>query len=107
VFHHYRRLIELRHTDPVVAEGDFTMLLPDDPVVYAFTRSLGEQSLLVVANFSGTEHEVDGLPDAQEWAAAELVLGSYPASSDAPAAAPSGGRIVLRPWEAKVLRRTT
>ena len=28
VFHHYRRLIELRHTEPVVAHGDFTMLLP-------------------------------------------------------------------------------
>ncbi|WP_219635397.1 alpha-glucosidase [Nocardioides ungokensis] len=35
VFHHYRRLIELRRTVPAVALGDFTMLLPDDPVVYA------------------------------------------------------------------------
>ena len=38
VFHHYRRLIELRHSEPVVAHGDFTMLLPDDERVYAFTR---------------------------------------------------------------------
>ena len=41
VFHHYRRLIELRHTEPAVAHGDFTMLLPDDEQVYAFTRRLG------------------------------------------------------------------
>ena len=27
VFHHYRQLIELRHALPVVAHGDFTMLL--------------------------------------------------------------------------------
>ena len=27
VFHHYRRLIELRHALPVIADGDFTMLL--------------------------------------------------------------------------------
>ena len=27
VFHHYRRLIELRHAEPAVAHGDFTMLL--------------------------------------------------------------------------------
>ena len=27
VFHHYRRLIELRHELPVIADGDFTMLL--------------------------------------------------------------------------------
>ena len=30
VFHHYRRLIALRRTEPVIAHGDFTMLLPDD-----------------------------------------------------------------------------
>jgi oligo-1,6-glucosidase len=105
VFHHYRRLIELRHADPVVAEGDFTMLLPDDEVVYAFTRSLEGTTLLVVANFSGAQHTVDGLPDAARWAAAELVLGSYPASAPPPAAAE--GSIVLRPWEARVLRHTT
>ena len=38
VFSHYRRLISLRHTEPAVAHGDFTMLLPDDDAVYAFTR---------------------------------------------------------------------
>lgn len=102
VFHHYRRLIELRHSDPVVAEGDFTMLLPDDPVVYAFTRSLEGTTLLVVANFSGAEHTVDGLPEAEQWAAADLVLGSHPGAVPAGSAA-----VVLRPWEARVLRRMT
>src|SRR5919202_2730700 len=38
VLHHYRRLIELRHSEPVVAHGDFTILLADDPRVYAYTR---------------------------------------------------------------------
>ncbi|GAA1929661.1 glycoside hydrolase family 13 protein [Nocardioides marmoribigeumensis] len=102
VFHHYRRLVELRHTDPVVAEGDFTMLLPEDPVVYAFTRSLEGTTLLVVANFGGSVHTVEGLPE--EWSSADLVLGSYPAGSEAPAA--DAGRLVLRPWEARVLRVT-
>jgi oligo-1,6-glucosidase len=105
VFHHYRRLIELRHTHPVVAEGDFTMLLPQDPVVYAFTRSLEETTLLVVANFSGGEHRVEGLPEAAHWARAELLLGTHPHTSDAPASSHSA--LVLRPWEARILRRTT
>ena len=63
VFHHYRRLIELRHTDPVVVHGDFTMLLADDPQVYAFTRRLDDVELLVVANVSGDEVVAD-VPDA-------------------------------------------
>lgn len=40
VFSFCRQVIALRHAEPVVAEGDFTMLLPDDEHVYAFRRSL-------------------------------------------------------------------
>src|SRR3712207_1558074 len=53
VFHHYRRLIELRRTEPAVAHGDFHMLLTDHDQVYAFTRRHGTTELLVLANFSG------------------------------------------------------
>jgi len=91
VFHHYRRLIELRHSEPVVAHGDFTMLLGDDERVYAFTRRLGDDELLVLGNFSGEDAAVE-LPDA----GGELLLGNY---SDA------GEELMLRPWEARVLRR--
>ncbi|MBM9467897.1 alpha-glucosidase [Nakamurella sp. YIM 132084] len=97
VFHHYRRLIELRHIEPVVAHGDFTMLLPDDPTVYAFTRTLGPRQLLVVANFSG-EDALAEVQDAAAWAGAELVLGNWPDPDPVEA-------IVLRPWEARVYRR--
>ena len=92
VFHHYRRLIELRHDEPVVAHGDFTMLLPDDERVYAFTRRLGDAELLVLGNFTGDTVPVE-LPEA----GGELVLGNY---------ADAGEELVLRPWEARVLRRT-
>jgi oligo-1,6-glucosidase len=98
VLHHYRRLIELRHTEPVVALGDFTMLLPDDEQVYAFTRRLGDVELLVLGNFSGDPAVVD-LPYADVWAAAELLLGNYPAEAT-PAAASFG----LRQWETRVYR---
>ncbi len=59
VWHHYRRLIALRHDEPVVAVGDFTMLMPDAPVVYAFTRRLGEALLTVVANLSSSSVSLD------------------------------------------------
>ena len=72
VFHHYRRLIALRHSEPVVAHGDFTMLLPDDERVYAFTRRLGDDELLVLGNFSGEEAAV-----ALDEPGGELVLGNY------------------------------
>jgi oligo-1,6-glucosidase len=103
VFHHYRRLIELRHTEPAVALGDFTMLLEDDPHVYAFTRRLDDVELLVVANFSGEEQRA--AVDAA-WEDAELVLGNV---DDAPARPEAGearrvAALTLRPWEARIYR---
>jgi oligo-1,6-glucosidase len=92
VLAHYRRLIALRHSDDVVALGEFTMLLPDHEEVYAFRRSLGGAALLVVCNLGRTAYPLAGLlPEA---AGAEPVLGNL-ASCD-PA--------VLAPWEARVLR---
>ncbi|MEA2292009.1 MAG: oligo,6-glucosidase [Solirubrobacteraceae bacterium] len=98
VFHHYRRLIELRHTEPAVVHGDFTMLLEDDERVYAFTRRHAGTELLVVANFSGGPVTAD-VPGAAAWAGAELVLGNGPVRR----AEPQG--LALAPWEARVYRR--
>ncbi|WP_432062307.1 glycoside hydrolase family 13 protein [Streptomyces sp. S1] len=96
VYHHYRRLIALRHDEPAVVHGDFTMLLPEDERVYAFTRHHEGTTLLVVGNFTGDTVAVD-LPGG--WEDAELVLGNGPS---APA---EDGRTVLAPWEARVHRR--
>jgi oligo-1,6-glucosidase len=95
VFHHYHRLIELRHSEPAVADGDFTMLLPADERVYAFTRRLGDTELLVLGNFSGEPASPD-VPDAAAWAAAELLITNVPAPGDG---------LALQPWEARVYRR--
>jgi oligo-1,6-glucosidase len=92
VLAHYRRLIALRHEEPVVAIGDFAMLLPDHPEVYAFTRSLDDEVLLVVCNLSRTLQPLaELLPEARD---ADLVLGNLQGADPA----------VLRPWEARVLR---
>jgi oligo-1,6-glucosidase len=99
VFHHYRRLIELRHTEPAVAHGDFHMLAPDHPSLYAYTRSYAGTDLLVVANFSAEELALENvLDDLAAWSGAELLLGNMePADS---VTAP------LRAWEARILKRT-
>jgi oligo-1,6-glucosidase len=96
VFHHYRRLIELRHTEPAVAHGDFTMRMGGHEHVYAFTRRLGDVELFVLGNFSGAPADA---PDALEWASAELVLGNCPPPET------EAGHGTLEPWEARVYRR--
>ncbi|HEX5201569.1 MAG TPA: alpha-glucosidase [Actinoplanes sp.] len=95
VFHHYRKLIRLRHDEPAVVDGDFTMLLPHDERLYAFTRRLGHTELLVVGNFTGETVRAE-IEDAIAWEEAELLLTNV--------AAPPG--LTLAPWQAVVYRRS-
>jgi oligo-1,6-glucosidase len=93
VFHHYRRLIELRHEHQVVVDGRFELLLRDDPQVWAFTRTLEEEAWLVLANCSSAEARVtpSAVPDLSR---SEVVLATHAGRTG----------LDLLPWESRVLR---
>ncbi len=54
VYYYYQKLIRLRKENDVITEGRYELLDPDDNDVYAYTRTLGEDRLLIVCNFRGT-----------------------------------------------------
>ncbi|MDY4581240.1 MAG: alpha-glucosidase [Candidatus Faecousia sp.] len=89
VFHYYRRLIALRKQYDVFRDGRFTLLCPEDPQVFAYTRDTDTAHLLVVCNFSGAEAAFS-LPEA--FRHAETLIANYPGEPD-----------TLRPWEARIL----
>jgi oligo-1,6-glucosidase len=93
VFHHYRRLVELRHTDEVVVDGRFALLLPDHPQVWAFTRTLGSRTLLVLANCSSEPATVDP-QTVPPVARSEVLLATHGTSYD----------LTLRAWESRIHR---
>ena len=97
VFNFYRRLIELRHEEPVVADGDFTMILREHPQVYGFTRRLVDVELLVLGNFSSAP-VLAQVPDAVTWLASELLLTNMGEGSE-------DTSMELAPWEARIYRR--
>jgi oligo-1,6-glucosidase len=101
VYEHYRKLIELRHTDPVVTDGEFELLLPDHPVIWAFLRRGAEGELLVAANFSA-DVTAAALPLGPDWADATVVLANLPGQD--PLQPPPD--LKLRPWESVIWRRT-
>jgi oligo-1,6-glucosidase len=96
VFHHYRQLIELRHTDDTVVDGRFALLLPDHLTVWAFTRTLGDDVLLVLANLSGDPVTL-GDGDVPDLTGSEVLLPTHP---------PHGAAydLTLRPWESRLHR---
>jgi oligo-1,6-glucosidase len=94
VFHHYRRLIELRHDLEVVRTGEFHHLVPEHDQVFAYERRGESQVLLVVANLSSEACRA-GIDEG--WERGKAVLSNY---SD-----PRSPGQELRPWEATVFLR--
>lgn len=95
VFHFYRRLIELRHSTPLMITGTYELLdnaeNPLDEEVYAYLRTGDNESLLVICNFTDRQltRTFEQLDDS-----AELLISNYP--DDAVE--------TLRPYEGKVYR---
>ena len=58
VYAFYKRLIALRHTNPVVSAGTWRLLDASDPQVYAFVRELNGRRLLVMVNLSERDAEI-------------------------------------------------
>ena len=93
VYAYYRALVALRHSEPVVVDGDFTMLHPDHRSLYAFERRLQEDCIAVYANLSDEPLVVD-LPDCSvQW----TLLLSNGSTHGRP-------HRELGPWEARVYR---
>nr|WP_154894051.1 alpha-glucosidase [Paenibacillus xylanexedens] len=58
IFHYYRKLIQLRKDHEVIVYGDYELVFPDDPEVFAYTRTLNGTKVLVVCNFKGNTVEL-------------------------------------------------
>jgi oligo-1,6-glucosidase len=85
-------LIQLRHDEPVVQLGDFELLLPDDEQLFVFTRTLGDEQILVLANVSS---EPVRLPvDLPDHGACQVLLATHEIDDVD----------VLAPWESRILR---
>jgi glucan 1,6-alpha-glucosidase len=91
VFYYYQKLIQLRKTEPVLVDGKYELLLPEDPAIFAYTRTTEDAKLLVLCNFTGEEKTVE-LP--KEYDGGELLLGNY---------WEAGKEGMLRPYEARMV----
>ena len=89
----YRRLIQLRHEMPIIAEGDIRCIEEDNPDVIAYERTWQGEQLTVLCNFRPTAVRLRHL-SLQDFADAQKLLGNYP-----------GREECLRPYEVLALYR--
>ena len=57
IFRYYQKLIQLRKQEEIIVYGSYELLYPESKELYVYTRTLGEEKLLVVCNFSKQEVE--------------------------------------------------
>ncbi|MCL2035416.1 MAG: alpha-glucosidase [Oscillospiraceae bacterium] len=94
VFGFYKKLIRLRKEHPVIVYGDYELLLPDHPAIFAYLRKLGGETLLTVCSFQKECVEFS-VPDILPLEKAKLLLSNY----DSPDITRT---FTLQPYEARV-----
>lgn len=52
IFYYYKKLIELRHKESLLTEGNYQLLLPEDEKIFAYLRNTENETWLIVANMS-------------------------------------------------------
>ncbi|MCC7635108.1 alpha,alpha-phosphotrehalase [Stenotrophomonas rhizophila] len=98
VLHHYRQLIALRRSEPLMVDGVYRLLLCDHPQVWAYLREGRGERLLVVNNFYTATCLVE-LPESvlAGCSVQRVVIGNYPDC------AVPGRQLLLRPYESFVV----
>ena len=98
IFYYYRRLIALRKEYKVFVYGEYKLLIPDHPEIYAYTRSYEGNGLLVVLNFFANTPSFD-MPVRLQGKEMELLISNYPIDSEM-----VPGSNTLRPYEGRVYK---
>ena len=99
IFYHYKELINLRKNMDVIVYGDFELLYKDDLNIYSYTRTLGDEKLLIVCNFFDKEVQFTK-PEHLECKDSQILISNYKDSSK------NIEKINLRPYEAIVYKLT-
>ena len=65
----YKKLIDLRKTEPVIVDGDYTKVETGNTNVLAYLRELAGEKLLVMVNFSPSNqrYQLDFVPSVKKW----------------------------------------
>lgn len=96
VFNYYKKLIKLRKKYDIIVYGSYEPLLEDDENIFAYTRTLNGEKLLVVNNFSKKEVEFKIPDELKQSKDTELLINNYEVFSG------SLQDFTLKPYESRV-----
>lgn len=95
VLNFYKKMIRLKKANEVFTYGTYDLLLKDDPQIFAYTRTLNEEKMLVITNLSTQPAVMDGVSLDYR----HLLLHNYEVSPHETLT-----QLTLKPYEARVYR---
>jgi alpha-glucosidase len=98
IYHYYKKLIQLRKENEVLIYGDYDLILEDHEKIYAYTRNLDNETVLVMTNLFAEEAEFT-LPKSLKEKSSELVLSNYEVNLEEDI-----NEVTLKPYEARVYK---
>lgn len=90
VFATYQQLIQYRKDHDIVVKGDFQLLYPDHPAVFAYKRQWQDDAFVVLANVSEEEQTVD----VAELSLNDVIINNYDEVTV------RDGQLTLEPYQA-------
>ena len=78
IFYHYKKLIDIRKHNDTIIYGNYKLLLPEDKNVFAYSRELNGDKIVVVCNFYNKEINLNFKEDFNN---VEILLSNYKDSS--------------------------
>ena len=78
IFYHYKKLIDIRKHNDTIIYGNYKLLLPEDKNVFAYSRKLNGDKIVVVCNFYDKEVNLNFKEDFNN---VEILLSNYKDSS--------------------------
>lgn len=98
VLNYYKEMIQLRKSNLTLVYGKYQLILPRHKEIYAYTRTEGDDTILVVANLKGEPTSFKA-PRGLKYKAAELLIATETVDGNE-----NPRNFDLKPYEARVYR---
>ncbi|OSA94412.1 UNVERIFIED_ORG: glucohydrolase [Clostridium botulinum] len=95
IFNYYKELIKIRKDNEIIVYGNYDLILDDSEEIYAYVRTLNEEQLLVICNFSSNASEFK-LPNNIKSKYKKLLIANYDECKEE-----TLENISLRPYECR------
>ncbi|MFX3623418.1 MAG: alpha-glucosidase [Ectobacillus sp.] len=94
IFYYYQALIRLRKEMDIIIYGDYRLLHRENEAVFAYERTLENEKLIVLCNFTGQTQTLDDAELLAEMKQADVLIANYPQEAKQ--------ELTLKPYEAVV-----